>query len=142
MHKYGQWNSLVLEDEDLRQEICLHLQSKGKYVCAMDIVHFLNTPEMKEKFNLKKSISERTVQRWMHKMGYRWKKEPKGQYKDGHEREDVVAYWQDIFLPLMATLTPRMRKWDSSRNLETIPEEPEGPNDSGPEPSGGSPQRG
>jgi len=40
---------------------------KGKYVCAMDIVQFLDTPEMKEWLNVKKSISERTVHRWMEK---------------------------------------------------------------------------
>jgi len=91
-HEYGKWNSSVLEDEDLAQEICLHLQSKGPYVCAMDIVQFLETPEMKERLNLKKPILERTARRWMNRMGYRWKKEPKGQYKDGHECEDVVAY--------------------------------------------------
>jgi len=57
-HEYGKFNSSILEDEDLAQEICLHLQSKGKYVCAMDVVRFLDTPEMKERLNLKKSISE------------------------------------------------------------------------------------
>ena len=40
----------------------------------------------------------------MHKMGYLWKKDPKGQYKDGHKCEDVVAYWQNVFLPYVATL--------------------------------------
>ena len=33
-HEYSKFNSSILEDEDLAQEICLHLQSKGKYVCA------------------------------------------------------------------------------------------------------------
>ena len=103
-HEYGKFNSSILEDEDLAQEIYLHLQSKGKYVCAMDIVRFLDTPEMKEWLNLKKSISERTARRWMAKMGYCWKKEPKGQYKNGHEREDVVTYRQNIFLPFVASI--------------------------------------
>lgn len=58
----------------------------------MDIVHFLVTPEMKRRLNLKKSIFEHMAQWWMHKMGYLWKKDPKGQYKDGHKCEDVVAY--------------------------------------------------
>ena len=42
-HEYGKFNLSTLEGEDLAQEICLHLQSKGKYVCAMDIVWFLDT---------------------------------------------------------------------------------------------------
>ena len=85
-HEYGKFTSSILEDEDLSQEICLHLQSKGKYVRAMDIVQFLDTPEMKKQLNLKRSISKRTAHRWMAKMGYHWKKEPKGQYKDGRVR--------------------------------------------------------
>ena len=59
-HEYGKFNSSILEDEDLAQEICLHLQLKGKYVCTIDVVRFLDTPEMKEQLNLKKSISEQT----------------------------------------------------------------------------------
>jgi hypothetical protein len=38
----------MLEDEGLAEEIHLHLQSISKYVKAMDIVHYLDTPEMKE----------------------------------------------------------------------------------------------
>ena len=44
---YGHWNVSILEDEDLAHKIHLHLQSIGKYVKAMDIVHFLDTPAMK-----------------------------------------------------------------------------------------------
>ena len=100
-HEYGKFNSSILEDEDLAQEIYLHLQLKGKYICAMDIVRFLETPEMKEWLDLKKLISERTAHSWMAKMGYRCKKEPKGQYKDGHEHEDVVTYQENDFLPFI-----------------------------------------
>jgi len=141
-HEYGKWNSSVLEDEDLVQEICLHLQSKGPYVCAMDIVHFLEIPEMKEWLNLKKPIWERMACRWMNRMGYHWKKEQKGQYKDGHEREDVVAYRQQVFLPFIPTLTPHMRKWTQDGTLETIDKEAESPNDPGPGPVGSNPCHG
>lgn len=89
-HEYGKFNASILEDEPCTRNFSS--PSKGKYVCAMDIVWFLDTAKMKERLNLKKSISERMARRWMNKMGYHWKKEPKAQYKDGHEREDVVAY--------------------------------------------------
>jgi len=128
-HKYGKWNSSVLEDEDLTQEICLHLQSKWPYICATDIVQFLDMPEMKEQLNLKKPISERTACRWMNRIGYHWKKEPKGQYKDGHEHEDVVAYQQQVFLPFIATLTPHMCKWTQDGTLEMIDKEVESSDD-------------
>lgn len=99
-HEYGKFNASILEDEPCTRNFSS--PSKGKYVCAMDIVRFLDTAEMKERLNLKKSISERMARRWMNKMGYHWKKEPKGQYKDGHEREDVVAYRQNVFLPFIS----------------------------------------
>ncbi|KAF9503745.1 hypothetical protein BS47DRAFT_1309314 [Hydnum rufescens UP504] len=35
---YGHWKVLALAEEDLATEICLHLQSKGKFVTAIDIV--------------------------------------------------------------------------------------------------------
>jgi len=54
---YGWWNASLLEDEDLAQDFHLHLQGIGKFVKAMDIVHYLETPEMKATLKLKKSIS-------------------------------------------------------------------------------------
>ena len=48
----------------------MHLQGIGKYVKAMDIVHFLDTPKMKARLKLKKTISLATAQRWMHVMDY------------------------------------------------------------------------
>jgi hypothetical protein len=35
----------------------------------------------------------------------------KGVYMDGHEREDVVAYRQTVFLPLMAKLDSYTRQY-------------------------------
>ncbi|KDQ12520.1 hypothetical protein BOTBODRAFT_189230 [Botryobasidium botryosum FD-172 SS1] len=37
-------------------------------------------------------------------LGYRWKKTPTGQFVDGHERDDVVAYHQLVFLPVWEEL--------------------------------------
>ena len=67
---YSQWNTYLLKDEDLAQQICLHLQGIGKFVKAMDIVHYLDTPEMKASLKLKKKISHATAQSWMHVMDY------------------------------------------------------------------------
>jgi len=46
-------------------------------------------------------------------MDYRWSFDPKGQYVDGHEREDVVHYRNHVFLPTMAGLKERLTKWPS-----------------------------
>ncbi|KAF7375719.1 hypothetical protein MSAN_00461400 [Mycena sanguinolenta] len=45
--EYGKMNGTILEDEDLAQELHLHLQGIGKYVAAQDIVNYMATDEMK-----------------------------------------------------------------------------------------------
>ncbi|KAH9912604.1 uncharacterized protein B0H18DRAFT_889682, partial [Fomitopsis serialis] len=108
---YGTWARCQLDDEDFRQELFLHLQGIGEYVKAEDLVHYLDRPDVKERWNTKKTISLATAQRWMKRLGYRWKVTPKGQYSDGHERDDVVAYRQGTFLPRWKAMEPQMRDW-------------------------------
>ncbi|KAH6583636.1 hypothetical protein BASA61_007904 [Batrachochytrium salamandrivorans] len=56
-------------------------------------------------------ISERTASKWMHRLNFDYKQYGKGLYKDGHERDDVVAYRTSFLdrmnrrLPFMATYT-------------------------------------
>ena len=109
-NQFGQSRSL-LEDETLVKEINLHLQGIGKHATAMDMVRFLDTPEMKTRLNHKTTIHLATAQRWMSKMGYHWGTAPKGQYVDGHEREDVVEYRQNKFLPELAKIEAKTRRW-------------------------------
>jgi hypothetical protein len=48
----------------------------------------------------------------MKKLDYRWTKTGlKGQYVDGHEHEDVVAYRQKVFLPAVKGFRQRARDW-------------------------------
>jgi hypothetical protein len=108
---YGTWNKSCLEDEDLKQEILLHLQSIGKYISAMDIVRYLDQPDVQKWHGFKKTISERTAQTWLKNLGYRWKLEPSGQYVDGHKRKDVTDYRQNVFLPRWKDLEYHMRAW-------------------------------
>ncbi|KAG1788185.1 uncharacterized protein HD556DRAFT_1312143 [Suillus plorans] len=116
---YGTWNeSLLDKNEDLAQEIHMHLQATGKYVKAMDLVDFLDTPEMRKWSGITNRISLATAQRWMKKLEYRWTKDPKGQFVDGHERDDVVAYRQEVFLPAWAAIKEKTRNW-SCHNIET-----------------------
>ena len=114
---YGSWNmSKIDADEELAQEINLYLQEKGKYVKADDIREYLQKPEVQSRWDLKKSISSATAKRWMKKLGYRWVHKLRGQYVDGHEREDVVKYRQDVFLPTFYSFESRMRSWDKDDN--------------------------
>jgi hypothetical protein len=59
----------ALDDEDLAQEIHLHLQSIGKYIKAADIVHFLNTPEMLARLKRKKDHSRNNCTQLVEKDG-------------------------------------------------------------------------
>jgi hypothetical protein len=100
INPYRRWNESVIDmDPNLAQEIHAHLQSKGKYVKAMDLVNFMDTPKMQEQTHLNKWIGLFKAQQWMKTLDYCWTYTPKGQYVDGHEREDVMAYRQNIFLP-------------------------------------------
>jgi hypothetical protein len=45
-----------------------------------------------------RTIRARTARRWLHRMGFEYKNVKKGVFIDGHEREDVVEYRNNIFL--------------------------------------------
>jgi len=51
-----------------------------------------------------KGISRATSYRWLRRLGFYTSESKKGVYIDGHEREDVVRYRQDVFLPKMKEL--------------------------------------
>jgi hypothetical protein len=115
----------LIDDEDFAQEIHQQLQSlKPNEVRAEAIVKFLDNPEMLARLQRKKTISLTTAQTWMKKMGYRWSYDPKGQYVDGHERPDVVAFRNGIFLPAIEEILDRTTKWDTKN--ETHEDPPEG----------------
>ena len=63
---------------------------------------------------LKSPLSERTARRWLIKLGWRRTVVRKGVYMDGHEREDVVKYRNEIFLPAMARFEARMARFEGS----------------------------
>jgi hypothetical protein len=111
MHKYGNHSISRINDDILATDIKIHLQSIGKYVRAQDIVDYLGRPEVQEHHGMKKTVSLATAQRWMFKLEYRWREEKKGQYVDGHERDDVISYRQNVFLPLWKSFSHRLRNW-------------------------------
>jgi hypothetical protein len=97
LHRYGKFHSSILEDEDLAQDIQLHLTEIAKkgYIRAQDVVDYVATPEVQERLRTTgnaRGISLRTAQRWLKKLRWRYAKKKNGMYIDGHEREDVVDY--------------------------------------------------
>jgi hypothetical protein len=90
---WGNGNVSRLDAEpELHDKLRDHLQSIGKYVKAQDLVDYLDRPEVKERYSPSISITLKTAQRWMERLGYSWTNTPAGCYVDGHERDDVVNY--------------------------------------------------
>jgi hypothetical protein len=82
----------------------------------------LNTtifPELS--ITLKKPICEWTARRWLIKLGWRHTVVRKGVYMDGHERDDVVKYHNELFLPQMQIFENRMVHWEGPSILRTEP---------------------
>src|SRR5882672_8601473 len=111
----------MIQDEDLAEEIHIHLQSLGKkYLRSLDIVEYLDKPEVKVRLRLKKTSSECTALRWMHAMEYWYGVCKNGMYVDGHERADVIKYRMDVFLLFWASIEGEMMKGDNE-NIPILP---------------------
>lgn len=74
---------------------------------------------------LKSTLSQRTASLWLRKLGYKYNEVKKAVYKDGHERDYVVAYRQNEFLPALAALDQRLVKWKHGEGGEVIMVMPE-----------------
>jgi len=83
---YVRHHKSKLEDEDLSEELHLHLQSLNKrFLWALDVVEDFMCPEVQSQFKLKNAPGERTARHWMHIMNYRCGKAPNGMYVHRHE---------------------------------------------------------
>ena len=124
INPYGDWNESLLVNENLVNEISLFLLSLGTNITASKLANFLHQPEIKEKYGIERDISQKSATRYLHALGYRYQLAPKGQYVDGHEREDVITYRRQVFLPNWKKYMPRMAVWDKDLtcHLPSIPE--------------------
>ncbi|KAJ6623718.1 hypothetical protein B0H10DRAFT_1943786 [Mycena sp. CBHHK59/15] len=57
VNPYGEWNESILADEDLTNDIWLHLQSLGKEITAEKLVEYLNDPIVCAEHNIDKAVS-------------------------------------------------------------------------------------
>jgi hypothetical protein len=111
----GRENALSpLKDERLQLACRQWLMSQpiGE-ITARKFQHGLNTiiiPSLN--ISLPRPLCERTARRWLIKLGWQCTVLRKGVYMDGHEREDVKKYRQDIFLPAMAAFESRMAHYE------------------------------
>ncbi|KZS89290.1 hypothetical protein SISNIDRAFT_407601 [Sistotremastrum niveocremeum HHB9708] len=110
-HLLGRFDTSKLEDEDYSSAIHQHLLSicrDQRYIGAQDIVDFCQSDQFKEVAGKTIQIHVRTARRWLKKSEWRYGKDGRGMYIDGHERQDVVKYrsafvarWKDVYEPRM-----------------------------------------
>ncbi len=95
----------MLKDERVQVAARAHLSTMPTgEVTLKEFHHALNERILPSLgFTLKNGLSECTAWRWLVSLGWRHTRVKKGVYMDGHERLDVVKYWNNVFLPLMAS---------------------------------------
>ncbi|KAJ4467808.1 hypothetical protein J3R30DRAFT_3662318 [Lentinula aciculospora] len=89
---FGDWNETLLVNEDLCQELNLHLQqlyTTDKGITSSQVVEFLSRPDIIQKHGITKQISKSTAIHYLHVMGYHFSWTLTGQYVDGHECDDL-----------------------------------------------------
>ncbi|THU98763.1 hypothetical protein K435DRAFT_660226 [Dendrothele bispora CBS 962.96] len=109
---YGRWSACLLTDEDLANEVTLYLQELGTNITAEKLVLYLSRDDVMERHSIDRIISTRTARRYLNILGYRFHEAKKGQYKDGHEREDVTIYRDTQFIPKMKSLLAHSNLYD------------------------------
>ncbi|KAJ7710995.1 hypothetical protein B0H16DRAFT_1344123, partial [Mycena metata] len=65
---------------------------------------WLGRPEIMEKYGITKQISPATAKRCLHALGFRFTSPAKGQYVDSHERPDVRAKRDKVYVPKLSEL--------------------------------------
>jgi hypothetical protein len=84
--------------------------------------HALNT-EILPTINImmNRPLCERTARRWLLKLGWHLRALKKGIYMDGHEREDVMKYRNEVFLPAMARFEAKMTHFEGPELKKVSP---------------------
>ena len=75
----------------------------------MDLLH---CTDIKTKYGIEQDITHKTACWYLQALGYCYQSMPKGQYVDGHEREDVVTYQKKVFLPKWKEIMDCITVWD------------------------------
>lgn len=101
------WNFLM--DEDYQHKAIKWIQQNkspkgGPNMRTQDFCNYLNNTLLVDELDT--PISDDTARLWLHRLGFKYMDAKRGAYVDGHEREDVVKYREEVFLPTMQKLEP------------------------------------
>ena len=101
-----------LNDEDIRIKVQDYLlEQKKSQRTTSKLVTFVNELlEERGGDDVRKKISIRTAQRYMHTFGYNYEHYKKGVYFDNHDREDVLDYRKEHYCPDMISHFESMGK--------------------------------
>ena len=102
-----------LNNEDVQGCACswLWLQKPGS-ITPISFRQALNANILPNlNIELKKPLCVHTAWQWLAKLGYQLVSLKKGVYMDGHEQPDVIAYWNNEFLPKMLAFESRMTQY-------------------------------
>jgi transposase len=112
--------SSIITDEHVQSFLLSHLRlmkdedrtpEKFRDMCNHELFSKIsNAPE---------SISIKTSCRWMKFLGFKLKSMTKGYYTDGHNREDVAEYRDEVFLPRMLEYERRMEDY-TGEDMSTV----------------------
>ena len=92
--------SSIITDEHVQSFLLSHLRLMKDEDRTPEKFRDMRNQELFCKIsNASESISIKTACRWMKFLGYKLKSMTKGYYTDGHNREDVTEYRDEIFLP-------------------------------------------
>ena len=104
LHSFCYTHQTVLEDDDIVQETQWELTKRAKGGCmkAEDDCEIVASKKLQAKFARlgvhRPTILKATAHRWLAKLKWRYEKKKNRMYIDGHERDDIVAYWHTFVL--------------------------------------------
>ncbi|CAB4391219.1 unnamed protein product [Rhizophagus irregularis] len=103
--------SSLIDDENIQLKVASYLRQHKFDVTINSFCNFVNE-EILSSIGIenKTTISEKTANRWLKKMGFTFSRYAKGMYVDSHERDDVIAY-QKEFLETMERYQSLMLKF-------------------------------
>eukprot|EP00733_Pompholyxophrys_punicea_P000756 Pompholyxophrys_punicea_v1_NODE_266_length_2460_cov_55.218295.p1 type:complete len:368 gc:universal NODE_266_length_2460_cov_55.218295:857-1960(+) len=107
----------LLEDEDLQLQARTYIRENANRsgepnMTSLDFAHCLNTDLLKDVVSKRKTqLSNTTALNYIKRLRFTVTHMGKTTFIDGHSREDVVDYRQNVFLPEMKELEKRARLW-------------------------------
>ncbi|KAF7316311.1 hypothetical protein MIND_00149800 [Mycena indigotica] len=120
---YGKSSKPILNNESLDAEVRAAL--RGQEITAEKTQAFVNREDIRERYKITSAISIRTARRYLIKLGFAYGYAKKGQYSDGHEREDVVVYREETYLPTLKDFEERSYIYHADGTIQ-VPRLPPG----------------